>query len=962
LLGAKECTWGPGYWCKNLTNAKSCNAVKHCIQTVWEKQTVPEDNDSVCQICLDMVKQARDQLESNETQDDLRAVFEGSCQLIYVKPIVKECIKMVDNFIPELIEALASQMNPQVVCSVAGLCNNAHIDELLAQHAPVEGKEGKEFTCGKCSRISSQITTKFRGTSRDTVLENMLEMCGQMSSFSDACSSILLTYFNEIYAQLSDNLTPDALCHLTGACAGKFHQHPELVEIRPKSDVGYVDVKDDIPCELCEQLVNHLRDLLTANTTESEFKQVLEGLCGQTKGFKDECLSIVGQYYAEIYEFLTKNLDSNEACFYIGVCPKGDDTKGPIAPLVSSDIELPSQIKKKLLGEDEPTFTSDEIMSFQLPLERLMARPQQQIDHEMGAPNSGELVRSGTWCTMCEYALHFVQEEIADPKNEEEIKNSVLSTCSRMPNYLRAECDNFVELYGDALIALLVQEADPSQICPRIRLCPDTTPDSEVFAPSTIDVQVHSESMNKGSCPLCLLAVEQAEQVIQQDKTEQKVKDTLKNLCSHLKNKKLNLECQDFVDTYSKELLEMLMKDFTPQEICVYLKLCTDSAPRPSDFGVQMVVKNDRNQEIETNEIADNTIDGIMFTMGDREVVAKTPECLLCNDIVKEIEKRVVHKSSKEEIKNALEHACDKVPKKASQICHGYIDKYGDRISELIEAELSPKEICRDIELCFDVAEDNNDDDLEVDDAIQVTVFTSAAGKNEGVGSQTCVLCEMIISRMEKEIENPKNQDEVKAYLEKVCIILPKRYRNECDKFIEQYSDLIVETIDHIPAKEVCTEIQLCTNFKSKANDEIVECAVCEGSVAALESLLKNKQVDEDIEQVLEESCHEVPARYYQRCMNMVNVYGISMIEQLKEYPESHNVCAEIGMCYRDQKTGFVQMKEVNEPKVIKKTQTLVGDNECTWGPSHFCGNEEIAKKCGATDYCKRKAVGKWAV
>lgn len=95
---------------------------------------VPDDNDNVCGICKDMVQQARDQLESNQTQQDLKDVFEGSCKLILIKPIVKECINIVDQFIPELVETLASQMNPSVVCSVAGLCNNAHIDELLSQY------------------------------------------------------------------------------------------------------------------------------------------------------------------------------------------------------------------------------------------------------------------------------------------------------------------------------------------------------------------------------------------------------------------------------------------------------------------------------------------------------------------------------------------------------------------------------------------------------------------------------------------------------------------------------------------------------------------------------------------------------------------------------------------------------------------------------------------------------------
>jgi saposin len=94
---------------------------------------VAEDSDDVCQICKNMVLEARTQLESNETQEDLRAVFEGSCALIVLKPIVELCDKLVDEFVPELIETLASQMNPSQVCSVAGLCNSAYIDKLLEE-------------------------------------------------------------------------------------------------------------------------------------------------------------------------------------------------------------------------------------------------------------------------------------------------------------------------------------------------------------------------------------------------------------------------------------------------------------------------------------------------------------------------------------------------------------------------------------------------------------------------------------------------------------------------------------------------------------------------------------------------------------------------------------------------------------------------------------------------------------
>lgn len=88
--------------------------MKHCIKAVWEKQHVPEDTDGICKICLDMVGQARDQLESNETQEEIKEVFDGSCDLIPLNVVKKECKMLADDFIPELIEALASQMNPQV--------------------------------------------------------------------------------------------------------------------------------------------------------------------------------------------------------------------------------------------------------------------------------------------------------------------------------------------------------------------------------------------------------------------------------------------------------------------------------------------------------------------------------------------------------------------------------------------------------------------------------------------------------------------------------------------------------------------------------------------------------------------------------------------------------------------------------------------------------------------------------
>lgn len=68
-------------------------------------------------------------------------------------------------------------------------------------------------------------------------------------------------------------------------------------------------------------MVGHLKEVLIANTTEEEFNMVLQGLCKQTGKFSNECLSLVQQYYHEVYHYLVNELNCSEVCSMIGICP-----------------------------------------------------------------------------------------------------------------------------------------------------------------------------------------------------------------------------------------------------------------------------------------------------------------------------------------------------------------------------------------------------------------------------------------------------------------------------------------------------------------------------------------------------------------------------------------------------------------------------------------------------------------
>lgn len=299
-------------------------------------------------------------------------------------------------------------------------------------------------------------------------------------------------------------------------------------------------------------LFRNFSDLLIANTTEEEFKKVLDGLCKQTGKFQDECESLADQYFHLIYDQLKNDLDPENACFMIGICPKGFQIESPqsipIRPLVPS-----TQLLNKItLGQDEPVYTNEQIQAFQLPKDQLI------LDLDTITIEKHVTRKGNQFCTLCEYFLHFVQDALASPKNEENIKNTVLNSCHKLPKAVQGECQEFVDTYGDAVIALLIQDLDPATICPRFSLCTSN-------APKKAD----------GKCPLCLFIVQDLEDKLKHNKTKANIEEELHTLCSHLRDD-LKAECVDFVNTYTAELVDKLANDFSPRDICSYLKLCPE--------------------------------------------------------------------------------------------------------------------------------------------------------------------------------------------------------------------------------------------------------------------------------------------------------------------------------------------------------------------------------------------------
>lgn len=137
--------------------------------------------------------------------------------------------------------------------------------------------------------------------------------------------------------------------------------------------------------------------------------------------------------------------------------------------------------------------------------------------------------------------------------------------------------------------------------------------------------------------------------------------------------------CDYFVKKNCDILFSLLMQELSPQEVCKQLHFCTaGDSPRPKLTRVTL-------EKIEVHQVATPVTDD--------------PQCVVCEFVMTKLEDELKDKSTREEIKTAVENICSKMPKSVSKQCTKFVDQYADLIITLIDT-MPPKQICAQMGLC----------------------------------------------------------------------------------------------------------------------------------------------------------------------------------------------------------------------------------------------------------------------
>ncbi|XP_045697966.1 prosaposin isoform X1 [Phyllostomus hastatus] len=469
VLGLKECTRGSEVWCQNVKTAADCGAVKHCLQTVWNKPTVKS---LPCDICKDVITAADTMLKDNATEQEILVYLEKTCDWLPKPDMSASCKDIVDSYLPVILDMIKGEMSdPAEVCSSLNLCESLqkHLAELNHQkqlesnkipeldlaevvspfmaniplllypqdgpHKEPQPKAGGDV-CQDCIQLVTDIQTAVRTNSTfvEALVEHAREQCDRLGpGMADMCKNYVNQY-SDIAIQMMMHMQdqqPKDICGLVGFCdqvkevpmqpllpARVLSENviPALELVEPiKKDL--VQAKPEVTCELCEYVVKEIVKLIDSNKTEEEIIHAFDKICSKLPtSLSEECQEVVDTYGRSILSILLQEASPELVCNLLHLCA--------------------SQRRQALT-----------------------VRVAQQKD--------------GGFCEVCKKLVGYLDQNLEKNSTKEEILAALEKGCNFLPDPYNKQCDQFVTEYEPVLIEVLVEVMEPSYVCSKIGACPE---------------------------------------------------------------------------------------------------------------------------------------------------------------------------------------------------------------------------------------------------------------------------------------------------------------------------------------------------------------------------------------------------------------------------------------------------------------------------------------------------------
>lgn len=509
-------------------------------------------------------------------------------------------------------------------------------------------------------------------------------------------------------------------------------------------------------------------------------------------------------------------------------------------------------------------------------------------------------------------------------------------------------CPIFVEGLFEVL-----NRIDPVNYCDDINACGTN------YLPSSNNFMVKN-NLRVPDAPFCDICTDVVKQVKTQLEDPRLIDDIHRKVdafCEYLTVVDADKQCRAALQSYIDQALDYVKK-VQPTDFCRSLQFCSaqpvvrfaSTRPKKEQTMTLPTLVDFNNFGLETSaQIGGQQSKSVDDSILRENVGIKSPTCLFCKTLVKEVFKFLKNNKTEENIRNTLDHACTLIyhGQDKRDHCEDLVKAYSKEFVELLVDETDPQVICMLLDQCtyqtmpttqtrrpvvelsvidkiIDVLDSLSSKSSQFppeDKPITMSQLISMLDPTIHVDSmRTCIECKLFFKYLQENIQEPKKQEEIKDWLlSNLCANLGDlSIAESCTKFINQESAVFFKAVaESIDPKKSCEQLGACSarirsDYLAKLQQQLVFhreleptkistgplCNQCTQIVARIDAYISTHPIDHDISVLKDKVCNAVQDdNLRDECVMIIQTFGQEIIQAISYMDNPQQLCQKIRLC-----------------------------------------------------------------